>query len=87
MQMKPGLLSGNPTVRINRGLLRLQVGQDEGDGLGMLLLDKVEQVRRVRTADKVEGSDLEAGGKAVDDVHGLLTTQGLLQQFPGVIDN
>src|SRR5690606_4087295 len=71
----------------NRGLRRLKIGQDQGYCLRMLLLDKVQQVRRVSSADKVEGPHLKRAGQAIDDVNGLLASKRLLQELPCVVDS
>jgi hypothetical protein len=52
----------------------------------VLLLDEVQEVRRVRAADEVERPHLQAAGEAVDDVHRLLRAQRFFQQLARVVD-
>ncbi len=70
----------------NGRLLRFQIGQDQGNGLRVFLLNEVKQMGRIGAADEVKGPDLQRGGQPVDDVHRLLRAQRFFQQLPGVID-
>src|SRR5690606_24395907 len=67
-------------------LVGMQVGHDQADGLGMLVLDKVEQLRRVGLAGEFEGPHLQRFRQAVDDFGRALRADGFLQYFPRVID-
>ena len=51
----------------------------------MFLLDKVEKMRRIGTADEVEGPHLQRARKAIDDIDRLLASQGFFQEFARII--
>ena len=41
---------------------------------------------RVGATNEVEGTNLQGAGEAIDDVDGLLASQGLLQQLTGIVN-
>ena len=47
----------------------------------MLVVDKVHELRRVGLAQEIERSNLQAGGKAIENFHRLFRSQGLLQHI------
>ena len=67
-------------------LVGIKVREYQRDGLRVLALDEVQEVARVRAADEVEGTHLEARREPVHDVDGLLRSQGPFQHLAGVID-
>ena len=50
----------------------------------MLILNEVHELGRVSLPKEIKGPHLEAGSKAVDDIHGLVGPQGLLQHVLGI---
>ena len=61
------------------GLIGIKISHDQSNGLWMLVLDKVHELGRIRLAQEVERTNLQARRQAIDDIHRLVGTQGLLE--------
>ena len=62
------------------------MGDDEGDGLGMLFLDEAGNLRRIRLLEELEGHFLQTALKAVEDLEGALGSEGTFEQVLGEFD-
>ena len=66
------------------GLLGLQVSQDEGDRLGMLVAQELGQLRRIGIAHEAEALRPARGGHALDHLLGLFLAQRAHQHLSRV---
>ncbi len=69
-----------------RRLLRLEISHDERYGLRMLVLDEVQQLRRIGLAQEIERTYLQTRCQAVQDVHSLLGTERLLEHALRILE-
>ena len=70
----------------NRGIFRVQVRQDQGDGLGVLVAEEGKDLRRVGTPQEAERARSQGAGEAVDHGTSLVGAERPLQHPAGIVD-